>query len=413
MQFLENKNIIFLSVLLVAFAAYSSFFYIKDSLAGMVSTKEYIYHGILPQTASISLALQNSPQPLKNPPSIIKAVYVTGWSAGSKKYLAYLDSLIATTQINAVVIDVKDYSGMVSYDTGAPEAEQYHAYQAEIPDIDALITHLHAENVYVIGRVVVFEDPMLAKNRPDLAIYDTSKTTDKSHPVVWENSDGLAWMDPASPDVWNYNIEIAKDALSHGFDEINFDYVRFPTDGNAGNMGFPVWDGKTPRATVIKHFFETLRTSLPGATISADIFGQITTNTDDMGIGQVFENALPYFNYICPMVYPSHYVNGFMGYQNPADYPYQIISYAITTAVTRQKVFSDINSAPSNTLELAKIRPWLQDFNLGATYNASMVEQEIQATSDATKANYNGYLLWNASNIYTQGAIAKNSTDSN
>jgi len=354
-------------------------------------------------------------KPLENPPSIIKSIYVTGWSAGSKGYLGYLSNLFKTTQINAVTIDVKDASGIVSYRTGAPLAKQYKAYFPEISNIDTLINALHAQGIYVIGRIAVFEDMTLAQQRPDLAIYDTSKTQDKSKPVQWQTNHGLLWLDPASSEVWNYNIAIAQDALNHGFDEINFDYVRFPSDGNSQTMGFPVWDLKTPRHVVIRNFFGALRSSLPNATLSADLFGQTTTNTDDMGIGQVFEDSLSTFNYVSPMVYPSHYANGFLGYSNPADHPYDIVRYAIDSAVTREKAHEQLaakstaNSAIQQTNQppalFAKIRPWLQDFNLGAYYTGPMVRQEITATAEATGNDFSGYMLWNPSNFYTTEAI--------
>ncbi len=344
---------------------------------------------------------------LENPPAIIKAVYVTGWSAGSKKYLNYLENLFKTTQINAVVIDIKDYSGTISYTTKAKKAQEYNTYQNQIPDIGDLINRLHNQKIYVIGRITVFQDPLLAKNRPDLAIYDTQKTNNPEQPIAWENNNGLAWVDPASKEVWDYNIEIAKDAISYGFDEINFDYIRFPSDGQESNMGFPFWDQKTPKNFVIKKFFQFLRESLPDTVISADVFGQVTTSTDDMGIGQILEDSLAHFNYIYPMIYPSHYAKGFLGYQNPADHPYQIVKNSMDSALNRVNVYTKIYTKNNDQIKIAKIRPWLQDFNLGATYSKDMVMQEIKAVSDAYGADFNGYLLWNASNTYTQDAIIK------
>jgi len=268
------------------------------------------------------------------------------------------------------------------------------------------VSWLHSQGMYVIGRIVVFEDPLLAKARPDLAIYDTSKTSDPKNPVPWENNGGLAWMDPASTQVWDYNLQIAHDALARGFDEINVDYVRFPTDGAADTMGYPFWNQKIPRSTVIANFFKALRQGLPDAKISADVFGQTTVSANDMGIGQVIENTFANLDYVCPMVYPSHYANGFLGFANPADHPYQIIENAQTTALEREQAYAVKNPG----IKLAQIRPWLQDFNLGAIYTKEMVQQEIQALSDAdrtTSASDAGYLLWNPSNLYTSGAIAK------
>ena len=209
---------------------------------------------------------------------------------------------------------------------------------------------------------------------------------------------------------------MAKDALYHGFDEINFDYVRFPSDGKADTMGFPVWDGKTPLQDVIKTFFQYVRANLSGEKISADLFGQTTTNKDDMGIGQLLENAFENADYIAPMVYPSHYINGFMGFANPADHPYDIVKYSMETALAREKSFLAPNLTATTTQpagpiqdisSLAKFRPWLQDFNMGAFYTADMVRAEIQATKDALGPNYAGFMLWNPSNIYTTDALLK------
>ena len=337
------------------------------------------------------------PKPLENPPAILKGIYVTGWSSGSKSYIEYLHSLFKTTQINAVVVDVKDSSGVVSYDTGVQKAKKYGAYQKKIPDIDALINDFHNKGIYVIGRVVVFQDPILAKARPNLAVYNKLTTQDLSKPVLWGDGSGMHWVDPASQEAWDYNIAIAKDALMHGFDEINFDYIRFPTNGVASAMGFPIWDQKTPRHTIIKSFFQKLRESLPGAKISADLFGQVTTNTDDMVIGQILEDSFIYFDFICPMIYPSHYASGFLGYNLPSEHPYEMVKNAMDTALARE------NLARSD-LAKTKIRPWLQDFTLTIPYTAGAVKKEIQAVEDSTGENYIGFLLWNPRNVYTRDA---------
>ena len=369
------------------------------------------------------------PQKLANPPSIVKAVYVTGYSAGSKSYINYLKNLFSNTEINAVVVDIKGSDGYVSYASGAEEVKKYNLTNNAILDIDALIRFFHDQNIYVIGRIAVFEDPQYSKARPDLAIYNKEKTTDLSHPVLWQDNHGLSWLDPASKDVWNYDVSLAKDALYHGFDEINFDYVRFPSDGKTKLMGFPFWNDNSPMAPVIKDFFHYLRTSLPDDKISVDLFGLTTVNSDDMGIGQVLGNAFENFDYIAPMVYPSHYANGFIGFNNPADHPYEVIKYSMDRALSRENSF--LNKAqealvknneavgfPAAALEaikpqqpalapLAKFRPWIQDFNMGAIYNSEMVKQEIQATQDSLGASFEGFMLWNPSNIYTMGAISK------
>lgn len=352
--------------------------------------------------------------PLANPPEIIKGVYVTSYSAGTRSYLNYLSNIFATTEINAVVVDIKDYSGLISYNSQVDEVRERNLYNGAIRDINALIKFFHDRHIYVIARIAVFEDPAFAKARPDLAVYDKSKTTDLLKPVPWRDNKGLLWMDPSSKDVWDYNISLTKDAFYHGFDEVNFDYIRFPSDGATENMGFPVWDMQTPRPAVMKEFFEYLRGELKGPKgypkISADLFGQTTTNLDDMGVGQVLEYAFEYFDYVSPMVYPSHYVNGFLGFANPAEHPYEIVNYSIGTAINREKAWASSISRPEGAPTLAsqaKLRPWLQDFDMGADYNADMVKAEIKATQDALGQDYNGYMLWNPSNVYTTDAILK------
>jgi hypothetical protein len=354
------------------------------------------------------------PKPLVNPPHTIKAVYFTGWSAGLKARVQYLLDLHKTTSINAVVIDIKDYSGNVSYRVAAPQARQYGAVVPMIRDIDALVSRLHDQGMYVIARITVFQDPVLANARPDLAVHRVSKLPpDRRGPLtkasLWLDRKGLAWIDPASRAAWEYVASIAKDALTHGFDELNFDYIRFPSDGNLKDMYFPHWDGKTPKHEVIRQFFKYLRGELPGATISADLFGLATVNQDDLGIGQVIEDAYKAFDYVCPMVYPSHFAHKFLGYPNPAAYPYEVVNYSIKEARTRLENLDQPKTgkggSPEVPVKVAKLRPWLQDFNLGAKYNAPMVKAQIQAVEDALGDRFAGYMIWAPSNVYTRPAL--------
>lgn len=345
------------------------------------------------------------------PPKEIKAIYVTSWSAGRNSYIDYLISIARNTEINSVVIDVKDWSGYVGYDMSVAEVEEYRAKSIRIRDIGALLEKLHENGIYVIARIAVFQDPVLARARPDLAIrsqselsfspiYFLSSLFSSISPFsLWLDRMGLAWIDPAAKESWDYNIAITKDALAQGFDEINFDYVRFPSDGDLKNMVFPIWDGETPRHLIIKEFFKYLREQLPDARLSVDLFGLVCSSTNDLGVGQVIEDAFEYFDYICPMVYPSHYASGFLGFENPAEYPYEVVNYSIKRALQRLSVFKE--SQESN----AQIRPWLQDFNLGAIYDTQMVRAEMDAVYDASGDDFNGFMLWSASNFYTEGAL--------
>ncbi len=363
---------------------------------------------------------------LQNPPEIIKAVYLTSYSANSKKYFDnYLLDIFKKTEINSVVIDIKDYTGYVSYLSQAPEVIKYKTSKNIITDLSSLIKKLHEKNIYVIARISIFEDPALAKARPDLAVFD------KSLPLVlekkerlWKDNNGLHWLDPYSKEVQDYNIAIAKDALANGFDEINFDYIRFPSDGKMENARFPFWDGKTSRHLVIREFFKEIRQNLPDAKLSVDLFGQATISYDDLGIGQIIEDSFEYFDYVCPMVYPSHYAKTFMGFENPALYPYDVVKGSMESAMLRENNYfklkeisvSDSNSEKINQNNIikikAKIRPWLQDFNMGAVYTTDMVKEQITATKEALGGNYVGYMMWNPSNVYkTEAFTNENKND--
>ena len=369
-------------------------------------------------------------KPLANPPKIIKAIYATGWSAGNEKRLSYLTNLIQETELNAIVIDVKDYTGTVSYIANIPELQSTNAEEARIPKINTLIKKLHDQNIYVIGRIAVFEDQKLPLIRPELAL--KSKSTGK----LWKNSRGLYWLDTAAVPVWDYNIAIAKDMVTRGFDEINFDYIRFASDGNLEDIIYPIWKSKTPKAVTVKKFYSYLRNALPNAHLSADVFGMTTTNSDDLGIGQHLEDALPYFDVVAPMVYPSHYGSGFIGQKNPAEAPYEVVKYSIEKAIEKIKNYRTswlLAARSGDKARLEKlpefrgvIRPWLQDFNLGATYRAKEILAQIKATTDALRGcndacdnqihdellgkEVGGWMLWNASNIYTNDALQKEAT---
>ena len=325
---------------------------------------------------------------------IVKAIYLTSWSISKNSFIDYLIDIARTTEINAVVIDIKDFSGYVAYDTAVRDVEKYGAEQKRISNIDSLIEKLHAEDIYVIARITVFQDPILARARPDLAIHSKAEADS-----LWLDNSGLAWIDPAAKESWDYNIAIARDAVSHGFDEVNFDYVRFPSDGDLKNMSFPFWDEKVPKHLIIRQFFKHLREELSDAKISIDLFGLSTVSLDDLGVGQIIEDAFEYSDYVSPMIYPSHYADGFIGFQNPAEYPYEVVKYSLEGALKKLMVYKQ--SKETNV----QLRPWLQDFDLGADYDAEMVRTQIKAVSDALGDDFNGFMLWSSSNFYTIEAL--------
>jgi hypothetical protein len=320
-------------------------------------------------------------------PSEVRAVYFTSWSAGTPSFQKEMFSLVQGTRVNSVVIDVKDYSGRISFSMNDPLIQTIGSVQERIPDIEGMIAKLHEEGIYVIGRVAVFQDPYIVTVHPEWAVRN------KDTGGVWRDAGGAYWVDPDNQGMWKYISTIATQAYAAGFDEINFDYVRFPSDG----VSTAVFDksASTTKEDVITSFFSYLHDTLSprGIPISADIFGQTTSDPGDMGIGQHFENVLPYFDYVDPMVYPSHYIDGFIGYAKPAQHPYQIVKYALDQAVARADAAS---SSPS------KIRPWLQAFDLGAIYTPMMVHEQMEATADA---GANGWLLWNAGAIYDRDFV--------
>ncbi len=338
-------------------------------------------------------------QPLTNPPAIIKAVYATGWTAGSAKQMDRLIGLIDRTELNAIVIDVKDYTGALSYTTSFEPARAAGAVEKRIARPNALIKRLHDRDIYVIARVSVFQDQRLPVAWPDLALMSSSTGS------VWKDHRGLMWVDPASRDGWAYNVGVAREALERGFDEINFDYIRFPSDGNLNDVRFPAWDETTPPREVIASFWRFLRSELPDARLSADVFGLTTVARDDLGIGQQFEDTLPSFDAVAPMVYPSHYAGGSFGYAKPAQNPYAVVYESVASALTRMSAFDRATTTPPLR---ATLRPWLQDFDLGATYTADMVRAQIQAVSDAASTTpelVSGWMLWDPENRYTEEAL--------
>lgn len=348
--------------------------------------KEYIAleknNFIVAMSATSSPIIAKRERPAKR---VVRGIYLTAYSGGSIKKVDNIIASIKKSQINAVVIDIKDYSGYLSYDSRLPIVDKYGLREIRIKDLPGVIKKFHDQDIYTIARIAVFQDPALSQKKLDWAVLN--KDTGK----VWRDYKGLSWLDPANPEVWDYHIDIAKEAIALGFDEINLDYVRFPSDGSMSAMKFTKWTDGSSKAEVIKKFFAYFRAGLKNepAYISADLFGLTTTVKNDMNIGQILENAAPYFDYICPMVYPSHYPKGYLKFNNPADHPYEIIYRAIKTANERLATTTD---------SIAEIRPWIQDFNLGAVYSAAMIKKELAASADAGGV---GYLVWDPKNIYT------------
>jgi len=325
-------------------------------------------------------------------PDQVKGIYMTSWVAGTPSLRKNIVRLVDETEINTLVIDIKDDTGKVSFEIWDPELKKEGSEEIRIRDLRDFIGSLHEKNVYVIGRIASFQDPYMVKKYPARAVKRASDG------AVWRDRKGISWIDAGSQEHWKYLALLAKEAHNAGFDEIQFDYIRFPSDGNMKDIAYTYSLGKVKRE-VIKDFFAYLDSELGDSDlkISADLFGMVTTNTDDLGIGQVLEDAFPYFDYISPMVYPSHYPTGFNGYKNVNAVPYEVIKFAMDGAVKRLKRYND--TVASTTVEL---RPWLQDNDYPVPYTAAMVRAQIKATNDS---GLDSWLLWDAGNTYTRAAL--------
>lgn len=327
-------------------------------------------------------------------PEPMKAIYMTACVAGTPSWRASLKELIQKTELNAVVIDIKDSTGTVSFKNESFEAAP--GPGCVVRDLKDFIQELHDSDIYVIGRISVFQDPAYTKLHPELAVKS------KSTGGVWKDRKGLSFVDVGAKQYWDYVLALSKSSYELGFDEINFDYVRYPSDGDMQDTDFTWTNGSSTKPEMLESFFSYLNKNLrdSGAVLSADLFGMTTTVTNDLNIGQVLERALPYFDYIYPMVYPSHYPKGWNNFSNPAEHPYEVIKIAMTSAIEREQALNISNGLATSTP--SKIRPWLQDFDLGADYTAKEVQDQIRATYES---GITSWLIWNAGNRYTEEAL--------
>ncbi len=337
------------------------------------------------------VAVAPKPKPVHVPtPDSVKAIYMTSWVVGTPTWRAELTNFVERTEVNSIIIDVKDYSGKVAFETGSLIIAEIGSEEKRVVDLPEFIADLHEKGIYVIARITVFQDPAFSKVRPLESVTD-------SRGGLWKDKNGLTYVDPASREFWDYIVEIGRVSELAGFDELNFDYIRYPSDGPVQYMTFPKSGASFVKADTMEAFFAYLneKTSSFGIPISADLFGFVTEHTNDLNIGQVLERAAPHFDYISPMVYPSHYPPGHLGLKNPAANPYEVVNFAMKSGAAR------LTAASTTPL---KLRPWLQDFDLGADYDAAMVKAQMQATYDA---GLTSWMMWDPSNRYTRGAYEK------
>ncbi|HXG04743.1 MAG TPA: putative glycoside hydrolase, partial [Candidatus Binatia bacterium] len=324
-------------------------------------------------------------------PHAVKAAYLTYFGIADRGIRGRVLDLLARTELNAVVIDVKGDRGWIPYRTQVPEALAAGAQgPVIIKDFEALIADLESRGIYTIARIVTFKDNVLAHSRPDLAIIDTRTGQ------PWIDREKLAWVDPFREEVWAYNIAIAREAAAKGFDEIQFDYVRFPTDGRLGAARYAKPVSKETRLAAIAGFLSRARRELGplGVFVAADIFGYTAFNENDTDIGQRVEELAPHLDYLCPMVYPSGYHLGIPGFRNPVAHPYEVVRESVRLIRRRA------GGHP------VKVRPWLQDFRDYAFDRRPFGVDEIRAQiRGSDEAGGVGWMLWNPRNDYTAAAL--------
>ena len=333
----------------------------------------------------IRRGLTTDNRPLKKEPVKVKGIYMSGRVFHSPGLFNSLVDLVDRTELNSLIIDMKDDTGFLSADFNIPLAREIKARIHKGADVEANMAALAHRDIYPIARIVVFKDPTLAEGKPELAI----KRKDGS---LWRDRKGLAWVDPHNKKVWEYAVDTAKEAAKLGFREIQFDYVRFPTDGDVEKAIYPDATGQQME-DVIADFLSYAKAELEpyNVFLAADVFGLTTLTLDDMGMGQKFEKVMTQVDYICPMVYPSHYGPYNYGFPNPNAYPYEVVKHSLLDGLKKAEGTPVV------------IRPWLQDFTLGApAYGAAEVRAQIQAAYDV---GLEEWMLWNAGNNYTEGAL--------
>ena len=329
-------------------------------------------------------------------PVVVKGIYVT--SAAIRNKREQLIELADTTEINAMVIDVKDDNGRITYNMDSPKAHEIDATTNTIPDMEDFIKTLREKNIYPIARIVVFKDPYLAEQKKELAL----KNKDGS---LYRDNNGEGWINPYNKEVWDYIIEVSSKAAEIGFMEIQFDYIRFSTGRGMSEVDFgPLAEEKTKEDIILeftRYAYESLKPL--GVFVSADVYGTIISSSIDAGlVGQNYVEMARYLDYICPMIYPSHFGPGNYGVEYPDLEPYKIIRKVLTASKTK------IDLIPLGE-HRAIVRPWLQDFTATwVTPHKKYGGEELREQIDGVySVGYEEWLVWDASCNYSVDGLKK------
>lgn len=335
------------------------------------------------------------PPPPGEPPAVVRGIYLNRWVFGRQKFYDLI-RLADTTEINAFVIDVKDATGELTYPSAVPTALQIGANRSpSVRDPRDRLAALRERGIHAIARIVVARDPLLARGKHDWAIHDTEGG-------LWIDGLGEPWVDAFHDSVWIYAAQLAEEAVLMGFDEVQYDYLRFPDEPPA-RLRRTVYPsrpaGETKRAAIrrnvrlLRHRVQAL-----GVPFTLDIFGLTSSATGDLGIGQVWEDLASEADVVLPMVYPSHYRRGSYGIAHPNASPYETVRRALEDAVARS------DAMPRS----AKIRPYLQSFSIfRVRYTAAHVRAQIEATEDLGLTDW---VLWNSSGNYPPAALRRSRT---
>lgn len=306
-----------------------------------------------------------------------KGIYIPFGLLTQPGRLQELLELVKSTELNAVVIDMKGDRGFLGFQSASPLAQEFGALRRDVVDIRGFLRECREAGVYTIARMVVFKDNPLAHSRPEWAAVQADGS-------IWLDREGLGWANPFLQEVWDYNIALAKEVAELGFDEIQFDYLRFPSDGDVGATVYTQENTLETRTRAIRTFMEQMTAALEpyDVFISADVFGLTiwVAPDSDMGIGQRVKDIGPYLDYLCPMIYPSTFGPGNLGYEVPADHPYDVIYRSVIQAASRLPPY-------------VRVRPWLQ------AYRYSLEQQAAQRQA-AEDAGAWGWCLWNAGGKY-------------
>ena len=316
----------------------------------------------------------------------VRALYVNRWAAQSTKRMRQIIQIADETEINGLVIDMKDEFGL-NYHPSNPNWARNAGNAGVVRNLPALLDTLRAHHILPIARIVVFKDSVTARVHPEWTI----RQKDGS---VWRDKKGLAWVNPYHHELWQYNIGIAEELAKMGFGEIQFDYIRFPEPyPSLPTQVFPEQNG-VAKPDVLANFLKNANARLDsvGARTTADIFGLVTTVGGPLEVGQWWEKLAPVTDVLLPMVYPSHYPSGSFGIKRPNAEPYEIVKTALTRAHER--------NAKLGITEIGHVRPYLQAFSLGAPhYGPEQILAQKKATYDS---GFDGWVLWSPGSKYEE-----------